>query len=78
MASLTALRKTDEAGRPTDDIRGIATGITIRRLTARTIAQQYADKVLDYTSPFQFALSTRAGVDCVALLLPLMDDDSVA
>ena len=39
VASLTALRKTDEAGRPTDDIRGIATGITIRRLTARTIAQ---------------------------------------
>ena len=63
VSSLTALRKTDEAGRPTDDIRGIATGITICRLTARTIAQQYAEKVLDYTSPYQFALSMRTGVD---------------
>ena len=75
VSSLTALRKTDEAGRLTDDIRGIATGIAIRRLTLRTIAQQYANKVLDYTSPSQFALSTRAGVDCVALLCRLLTDE---
>ena len=49
VSSITALRKKASAGQLTDDIRGIATGICIRRLTARTIAQQYADKVLDYT-----------------------------
>ena len=31
--------------------------------------------MLDYTSPFQFALSTRAGVDCVALLCRLLTDE---
>ena len=75
VSSLTVLRKIDEAGRPTDDIRGIATGTAIRRLTARTIAQQYADKVLDYTSTFQFALSTRAGLDCVALLCHILTEE---
>ena len=56
--------------------RGIATG---RRLTARTIAQQYADKVREYIQPYQFALSTRAGVDCVVLLCRVLteqDEDS--
>ena len=61
-------------------MRGIATGIVLRRLVARTIAQQYADSVLEATSPFQFALSTRAGVDCVALMtrvLTDLDEDAV-
>ena len=52
----------------------------LRRLVARTIAQQYSEAVLRATSPFQFALSTRAGVECVALMTKLltdMDDDAV-
>ena len=74
VAHLTALQKVDETGTPTGDVRGIATGIVLRRLVARTIAQQYADRVLQATSPFQFALSTRAGVDCVALMTRLLTD----
>ena len=80
VAHLTALQKLDETGAPTGDVRGIATGIVLRRLVARTIAQQYSAAVLRATSPFQFALSTRAGVDCVALMTKLltdMDEDAV-
>ena len=79
VAHLTALQKVNETGAPTGDVRGIATGIVLRRLVARTIAQQFSDAVLRATSPFQFALSTRAGVDCVALMTKLltdMDDDT--
>ena len=52
VAHLTALQKVDETGTPTGDVRGIATGIVLRRLVARTIAQQYAGTVLQATSPF--------------------------
>ena len=31
--------------------------------------------MLDYTSSYQFALSTRAGVDCVALLCRLLTEE---
>ena len=74
VAHLTALQKVDETGTPTGDVRGIATGIVLHRLVARTIAQQYADRVLQATNPCQFALSTRAGVDCVALMTRLLTD----
>ena len=74
MAHLTALQKLDETGTPTGDVRGIATGIVLRRLVARTVAQQYSAVVLQATSPFQYALSTRAGVDCVALMIKLLTD----
>ena len=74
VAHLTALQKVDDTGTPTGDVRGIATGIVLRRLVARTIAQQYAERVLQATSPFQYALSTRAGADCVALMAKLLTD----
>ena len=79
VAHLTALQKVNDTGAPTGDVRGIATGIVLRRLVARTIAQQFSERVLQATSPFQYALSTRAGVDCVALMTRLltdMDDDT--
>ena len=37
-----------------------------RRLVARTIAQQLRPQVEAATAPFQYALSTRAGSECVA------------
>ena len=74
VAHLTALQKLDETGTPTGDVRGIATGIVLRRLVARTVAQQYSAVVLQAPSPFQYALSTRAGVDCVALMIKLLTD----
>ena len=33
---------------------------------SRTIAQQLSDVVKNATSPFQYALSTRAGCECIA------------
>ena len=50
-------------------MRGIATGDVFRRLVTRTIAQQFAERFVEVTRPYQFALATRAGTDCAALLL---------
>ena len=57
---LTALRKSNGG------VRGIVAGEVIRRLVARTIAQQLGPAVEAATSPFQFALSTKSGCECVA------------
>ena len=38
---------------------------THRRLVAKSLARQFSDEVESACSPFQFALSTRAGTDCV-------------
>ena len=59
MATMTALHKKDGG------VRGIATGTTFRRLVAKTLARQFSKDVEAACAPFQFALSTRAGVDCV-------------
>ena len=60
LGRITALQK------PTGGVRGIVAGDIIRRLVGRTIAQQFGPAVERATSPFQFALSTRAGCECVA------------
>ena len=62
-ASLTALQKLGPEGNPTGDVRGIATGVVLRRLAARTITQQFAEAIIQVTAPFQYALSTRAGTE---------------
>ena len=59
LAHMTGLRKKDGG------VRGIATGTVFRRLVAKTLAKQFMKDVEQACSPFQFALSTRAGVDCV-------------
>ena len=55
LGRMTALTK------PNGGVRGIVAGDVIRRLTARTIAQQLGKVVEAATAPFQYALSTRAG-----------------
>ena len=57
---LTALSK------PDGGVRGVVAGDIIRRLVARTMAQQLQQAVEVATAPFQFALSTKAGCECVA------------
>ena len=47
------------------DVRGITTGHTLRRLVARTLAQQFAPQFGDATAPHQYALSVKAGIDAV-------------
>ena len=46
-------------------VRGIVVGDVLRRL-GRTIAQQVMPVVERFTAPFQYALKTRAGTECVA------------
>ena len=59
LATMTALQKKDGG------VRGIATGSSFRRLVAKTLARQFGKAVEATCSPFRFALSTRAGTDCV-------------
>ena len=60
LGRMTALRK--ESG----GVRGIVSGEVMKRLTARTIAQQVGPAVKTATAPFQCALSARAGCECIA------------
>ena len=67
-ARLTALSK------PLGGVRGIATASTIRRLVARTLAKQFMEEFEAECAPFQYALSTRAGTDCVGHLVRAATD----
>ena len=60
MGRMTALRKAGSG------VRGIVAGDIVRRLVARTMAQPSGPSVEAVASPFQYALSTRAGGECVA------------
>ena len=60
--------------KPDGGVRGIAVGDIIRRLVARSIAKQITKKVEAMTAPFQHALSTKAGCECVAHILQSMTD----
>ena len=67
-ARLVALTKTDGG------IRGIATGSSLRRSVARTLAKQFSKVFEAECAPFQYALSTRAGTDCVGHMLRAATD----
>ena len=68
LGSLTALLKENGS------IRGIVTGDTFRRGVARTMAQQCAKIFEEACMPCQYALSTRAGTDCVARVVRLLTE----
>ena len=63
MARITALRKPDSG------VRGIVVDDFLRRLIARTVVKQIAKQVEAATAPWQQALTTRAGCECVVHLL---------
>ena len=63
MGRITALRK------PDGGVRGIVVGDFLRPLIARTIAKQIAKQVEAATAPWQHAVTTRAGCECVVHLL---------
>ena len=54
--------------KPDGCVRGIVAGDVIRRLVVRTISQQLAPAVERATSPHQYAMTTRAGCECVTEL----------
>ena len=65
---LTALQK------PNGGVRGIVSVDVVRRLVARTIAQQLTPAVQRATSPFQYELSTKSGSECIAHVLQTLTD----
>ena len=68
LGRLTALKK------PDGGVRGIVVSDVLRRLVARTIAKQCAEAAEKATAPFQYALRTRAGCECVAHVLQTLTD----
>ena len=56
-------------------VRGIVAGDVIRRLVARTMSQQLGPVVEQATSPFQHAMSTRAGCECIAHALQALCEE---
>ena len=72
-ARLTALSK------PDGGVHGIAIGTTLRRSVGRTLAKQFAKAFEAECSPFQYALTTRAGTDCVGhMIRAITDSDPTA
>ena len=49
-------------------------GDIIRRLIARTIAQQISKQVEDATAPHQYALQTKSGCECVSHMVQMLTD----
>ena len=47
-------------------MRGMVVGDILRRLVARTLAQELSVHIEAATSPFQYALTTRSGCKCIA------------
>ena len=68
LGRLTALQK------PDGGVRGIVVGDTFTRLVARTLAKQISKRVEAATAPFQYALKTKAGCECVAHVLQTLTD----
>ena len=60
--------------KPQGGVRGIVVGDFLRRSVARTLAQQLGPAVELHTSPFQSALSTKSGCECVAHIAQAMTD----
>ena len=65
---MTALQK------PDGGVRGIVAGDVMRRLVGRTVAHQIMPAVERFTAPFQYALRTRAGTECVAHVLQALTE----
>ena len=68
LGRITALQK------PNGGVRGIIAGDMIRRLVARTMSQQLSKAVERATSPFQYALTTPSGGECIAHALQAITD----
>ena len=68
LGRVTALKK------PDGGVRGIVVSDVLRRLVARTMAKQCALSAEKATAPFQYALRTRAGCECVSHVLQTLTD----
>ena len=66
LGRMTALQK------PSGGVRGIVAGDVLRRLVAKTVAQQMGKAVEAATRPHQYAMSTRAGTERIAHVLQVL------
>ena len=69
LGRMTALQK------PDGGVRGIVVGNVFRRVVARTIAQQFSKLGEAATHLFQYALSTRAGTECVTHIVQALTSE---
>ena len=60
--------------KPDGGVRGIVVVVTLRRMVARTMAQQISAQVEVATSPHQYALKTKAGCETVAHILQVLTE----
>ena len=60
--------------KPDGGVRGTVVGDILRRLVARTTAQQVSTEAEAATALFQYAPSTRAGCECVAYFMGALTD----
>ena len=74
VVKMVKLGRMTALSRPDGRVRGIVTGDVVRRLVARTMAQQLGKAVEAATSPHQYALSTKAGCECIAHILQGLTD----
>ena len=70
LGRITALQK------PDGGVRGIVVGDVFRRLIARTMARQFSKFAEGATHPFQYALSTRAGTECVTHIVQALTSEN--
>ena len=73
---LTALRmgRVSALQKPNGSVRGIVASDVFGRLVARTMAQQLGPAIERATNPFEYALSTRAGTECIAHAIQALTD----
>ena len=60
--------------KPRGGVRGIVVGDIVRRLVAKTFAQELSHHIEAATSPFQHALTTRSGCECIAHAVQALTD----
>ena len=72
--SLLRLGRIIALQKPSGGIRGVVVGDVFRRLVAHNGAPIEHAAVERATSPFQYALTTRAGVECVAHVVHTLTD----
>ena len=70
LGRMTALQK------PNGGVRGIVAGDILRRLVARTVAQQMGKVVEAATRPHQYAMSARAGSECIARVIQVLTESN--
>ena len=70
LGRLTALQK------PSGGVRGIVAGDIMRRLVARTMSHQLSKAVESATAPFQYAMTTKAGTECIAHALQVLTESN--